>query len=340
MIPQEIAGEGEAEEALEHEHHGGQHRHLRQSHGRRLEQARAFLEERLELEEAKADFSRPVGIPLAALNWLVCPDCRESLVLESDQIRSGQIISGALTCPHCGRVLPVEDGILMVSPAPDAHKNFSSFDRFIDQTNQPLMQAISQSVRLMKSRVAKYQRPVRTFLDAGSGFGFFLRYTYDLIPDHSLYFAVDHNPMRHRFLKSVLASMPEQKNIALLCCDYGDIPLRSGSIDQIIDFGGSNDYSWIVPGFLMERLDWLTHEKSTALYLNRSYDRISFDSSIQPECRGYLYEEAILSNLKKLGYAIRERYRMDFTTPLQATNPFMNDRDQMYRLWLYLEKQR
>lgn len=27
----------------------------------------------------------------------------------------------------------------------------------------------------------------------------------------------------------------------------------------------------------------------------------SFDSSIQPECRGYLYEEAILSNLKKLG---------------------------------------
>lgn len=36
----------------------------------------------------------------------------------------------------------------------------------------------------------------------------------------------------------------------------------------------------------------------------------------------------------------RERYRMDFTTPLQATNPFMNDRDQMYRLWLYLEKQR
>lgn len=158
---------------------------------RRLEQARAFLEERLELEEAKADFSRPVGIPLAALNWLVCPDCRESLVLESDQIRSGQIISGALTCPHCGRVLPVEEGILMVSPAPDAHKNFSSFD-----------------------------------------------------------------------------------------------------------------------------------------------------SSIQPECRGYLYEEAILSNLKKLGYAIRERYRMDFTTPLQATNPFMNDRDQMYRLWLYLEKQR
>ena len=47
--------------------------------------------------------------------------------------------------------------------------------------------------------------------------------------------------MRHRFLKSVLVSMPEQKNIALLCCDYGDIPLRSGSIDQIIDFGGSND---------------------------------------------------------------------------------------------------
>ena len=90
----------------------------------------------------------------------------------------------------------------------------------------------------------------------------------------------------------------------------------------------------------MERLDWLTHEKSTALYLNQSYDRISFDSSIQPECRDHLYEEAILSNLKKLGYAIRERYRMDFTTPLQATNPFMNVRDQMYRLWLYLGKQR
>ena len=50
--------------------------------------------------------------------------------------------------------------------------------------------------------------------------------------------------------------------------------------------------------------------------------------------------ELLAYNLEKEGYAIRERYRMDFTTPLQATNPFMNDRDQMYRLWLYLEKQR
>ena len=50
----------------------------------------------------------------------------------------------------------------------------------------------------------------------------------------------------------------------------------------------------------MERLDWLTHEKSTALYLNQSYDRISFDSSIQPDFVGLVAEENNLSKVKKL----------------------------------------
>ena len=29
---------------------------------------------------------------------------------------------------------------------------------------------------------------------------------------------------------------------------------------------------------------------------------------------------------------------MDFTQRLKATNAFMDDKDQIYRLWIYLEK--
>lgn len=305
----------------------------------RLTHAKHFVESFIEPEKTGEPAAlRPFGVPLSALSWLVCPHCRGPLTLESNQIEANQIINGSFSCPQCRTSWKVENGIFMVSPNPDAYKNFSSFDLFLDQSNQALMQAIAQNVRWLKSCINKYRRPVRTCLDAGSGFGFFLRHTYDLIPDHCLYFAMDHDPMRHQFLRNALASRPEVKNVVLLCCRYEDIPLRAGSIDQIIDYGGSNDYSWTTPGFLLDLLDWLTHEHSSVLYLNRSYDKIPFDSPIDVACRGYLYEDAILKDLKKLGYSIREKLRMDFTQRLKATNAFMDDKDQIYRLWIYLEK--
>ena len=306
----------------------------------RLTGARRYIEDCLSSPSCPAERTqvRPFGVPLSALSLLSCPCCHGSLELESNQIEAGQIINGSFTCSQCEHVFPIKDGILFLSPAEAAHRNFSSFDRFWDQSNTALMQAIYQNVRWMKSRISQTHRPVRTYLEAGSGFGFFLRYTYDLLGDHALYIAVDHDPMRHQVLKNVLAARPEKKQVVLLCCDYTSIPLKSGSIDQIIDFGGSNDYSWTTPGFLMDILDHFTHERSSALYLNRSYDRIPFDSSIDLSCRKYLYEEPILENFKKLGYKVREKLRMEFTQHLKATNAFMNDKDQIYRLWLYLEK--
>lgn len=50
---------------------------------------------------------------------LICPECvttQSSLSLETDRIEEDDILEGRLTCPECGQVYPIRDGIAVVVP--------------------------------------------------------------------------------------------------------------------------------------------------------------------------------------------------------------------------------
>jgi uncharacterized protein YbaR (Trm112 family)/SAM-dependent methyltransferase len=55
------------------------------------------------------------------LNMLICPACLpEETVLHGRIVKEEKedILEGTLSCPHCGRAYPIEDGIAFLDPAP------------------------------------------------------------------------------------------------------------------------------------------------------------------------------------------------------------------------------
>ncbi|MDD3253626.1 MAG: MerR family transcriptional regulator [Lachnospiraceae bacterium] len=306
----------------------------------RLNRARNFIEEKLESFSSRPPARQTaMGISLSLLPLLACPHCQSHLLLQSNRIDMGMVITGEFTCPDCGYSLQVKDGILIADSTEEILNSYSSYDNFITEADPNLMLSILQNVKWMKPYL--YQSPckMKVILELGSGFGFFLRGTYEMIPDDALYIAVDCDIRRHLFLQKALQNCSCRKNIILICCNFENIPIKKNSVDQLIDFGATTDLAWCKKAFALELADAYTHPGTSCIFANRVYEKFHARSPVPPMLRQNLEEAAILSNITRLGYHIIKKERLDFLNQLQPSNQFMNMEDQVYRLMLYLQKE-
>lgn len=303
-----------------------------------LSRAQSFIEERLSRLEHPPESPAPFGIDLSLLPLLSCPHCGGSLSLQSTMIEQNQVLSGTLTCTSCRHTLQIRDGILIADASEVAYRSFTSYDHFITQADPNLMASILQNVRWMRRYLYKKHTPGQVILELGSGFGFFLRNTLDLIPEDAVYIAIDYDSNRHLFLKQALQTCSCRKNINLICCNLDNMPLKPGIADQIIDFGTATDLAWYRPVFTLELADRYAHANTSCLFAGRAYERFHFDSPVKPEFRKYLEEKNILSKIEELNYRIVQKEKLDFLDRLLPANQFMNGEDVVYKVLLYLEK--
>ena len=305
-----------------------------------LNRARSFLDQKLEsLSYAQPASADRAGISLNLIPLLACPHCQSQLLLQSNCIEQGMILSGTFICPDCAYRLEVADGILIATSTEKVINSYDSYDSFIAEADPNQMVSILQNIKWMKSYLYKDIPDLKVILELGSGFGFFLRNTYEMIPDNAIYLAVDYDIRRHRFLQKALRRCSCHKNIVLLCCSYEDIPIRKHTVDQLIDFGASTDLAWYRNAFALDLADPYTHPGTSCIFVNRLYDFFSFHSPVEPALRQNLQEKTVLSKIQQLGYQIQKRDRLEFLDKLQPSNQFMDSEDQIYRLMLYMKKQ-
>lgn len=304
-----------------------------------LKQAKTFIEERMEGLSPEPEEPPIFGASLNILPYLACPHCGGQLMLKSTMVEQGKIVDGSFTCPACHYVLDIREGILTAKLSGEVDRNFPSFDCFITQAEPNLMASILQNVKWMKQYRQQNTVPARVILEVGSGFGFFLRETCNLLSDDVLYFAVDNDINRHLFLKKALQNSSCTKNIVLLCCDIHEIPLKPHIVDQVIDFGTATDLAWYRPEFTLDIIDRYTHKDTDCIFANRAYEKFDFSSPIKPESRKYLEEKYILEKIESLHYRIIKKERMDFLDQLQPSTRYMNRKDKIYKLLCYMKKE-
>lgn len=304
-----------------------------------LNLAKSFLEKKLEsLSQLPPPDQIKTGVSLSLLPLLACPHCHSQLLLQSNCIEQGLILSGTFICPGCGYTLEVSDGILEARSPEQVINSYSSYDHFITDADPNLMVSILQNVKWMKPYLYQGTPNVKVIMELGSGFGFFLRNTCDMIPDDAVYIAVDYDIRRHRFLQKALQNCSCRKNIVLLCCEFGEIPICPHAVDQLIDFGATTDLAWYRPDFALELTDIYTHPGTSCIFVNRLYDKFPFHSPVAPPLRKNLLEKTVLSKIQQLGYQIIKKDRLEFLDKLQPSNRFMDEEDQIYRLMLYMQK--
>ena len=273
----------------------------------KLSEIKLKLEEKMQqLSKEGAKSKCKIGIDIKALALFRCLKCQEELMLSDGNIVNNQIIHGKLSC-NCGEEYAIKSGILIVDN-PDRQGQFKdqySYDyvrEYINVTDTEFLDNIYRTLQWIESKVDFTKFNNKIILELGFGMGIFLRYIYDSLPEDCLYIAVDHDINRHNLVKSMLEMAGCKRNIMFICSDFLKIPIKEKSIDVLVDFSGTTNYSFQSSDFLLESVDGYVKDKASLVGAYILFKNFSVNSLIEEKYRKNFMIKGIKEGILKLKY--------------------------------------
>jgi len=245
-----------------------------------------------------------IGVDISVLKLFKCVKCHGELSIQNGVINNNQIIEGQLKC-HCGAIYPVEKGILTI--ASHDHGPYTQFDQnyiraYINLTDYHYLDNVYKSIAWVRKKINSNDFQKKVILELGSGVGFFLRNIYHELPDDSIYIAVDHHVARHTFLKTMLESTGLQRRIIFICSDFLEIPIKDQSVDILLDFSGTSNYSFDHSDFLLEATNQYIKENAYLIGSYILFKNFSANSLILDNYRKNFTLHHVQERLKALQY--------------------------------------
>ena len=267
-----------------------------------LNRFREKLEDKIEeLSKIECIDNFKIGIDIEALKLFSCLNCGKELVLSDGIITNNQVMEGNLKCT-CGEKYKIEDGILVVGSV-QAGTNLDIIE-YVNSTDSEYLDNVYSGLEYMNKKIQFEELSNKIILEIGSGTGFFLRNIYNDLPDNSIYIAVDHDLNRHKFLKSMLQKSDHKKKIIFLCCDFLKMPIKANSVDVLVDFTGTSNYSFEHEEFLLDLIDKPIKREVLLMAAYITFSNFSIDTDIEEKLRRNFVLKNIRNNILNLKYNI------------------------------------
>lgn len=260
-----------------------------------LDQQIAQFERQRDIEQFK------MGVDIAWISKLRCPACHGVLSIIEGAIKGNQLMDGVLGCV-CQYTLHVEDGILIDHRddlLPYHHFDSDFIGRYISETSPDYLDNIQKGIEWAKSKIALNSLQSKVVLELGSGLGFFMRNIYTSLPDDCLYIAVDYDMGRHRFLKRLLERADNKKQVLFICADFTNMPILHESIDVIVDFSGTSNYSFEHETFLLTLIQPFLKKDTLLLGSYILFKRFSSKGQITESLRKNFRFESVRAEISK-----------------------------------------
>lgn len=245
-----------------------------------------------------------MGINLRNLDIFKCLRCSSSLGLSQGTIDNNQIVDGRLKC-NCGVEYEIWDGILINSNRLDKHKisfDYNYIEEYINLTDIRYLDNIYKGMELVYKKIEFDKLENKKILELGTGMGFFLRHIYKDLPVDSVYIAIDNDLGRHKFLKGVLELIGCDKNIIFICSDFTEIPIEGKSIDILVDYSGTSNYSFENEEFLLGLTDKYVKESAQLIGAYILFKNFRHNSKIDNQYRKNFVLTNVKAEIKSLGY--------------------------------------
>ncbi|GAA0179595.1 methyltransferase domain-containing protein [Clostridium sediminicola] len=278
-----------------------------------------------------------LGVDLSALNILKCLKCGEKLTLSEGQILDNSIIDGKLKC-DCGEEYSIEAGILIVN---NTHKQshfkmgFDYINEYISETDVDYLDNIYKSIEWMSKRISGEFYKNKILLELGSGSGFNLRNLYDELPQECLYIAVDHDIGRHKFLKAMLESTGRKSNILFICADFLEIPINDKSIDVLMDYWGTSNYSFDNEEFLLNKIEHYCKDNCSLLASYAIFKNFSANSILENKYRKNYSLQNIKKNIENLKFKKIDDKALDYLERGGKYENFFVEGEKVYSYMYY-----
>jgi len=251
------------------------------------------LLEKINHLESVTLLSHPTGVPIDFLPQLECPFCNKPLQLAKASIENNMIINGDLNC-DCGTHWKILHGVLTekqlisnlndVSPDEVLERNIHLKTRYYKSTSSKFLDFIFQGIEWQRQRLTELLTPNSIILEPGIGIGVALSNFYDHLPDDIKYIGVDNNFERILFTKTLFEKEYNPTRLIYICCSFNNIPIKSNSIDFVVDYTGSFNYNskneiWLtetLKNLLKENAYWL----GSFLFYSKNSDLLNYPEQV------------------------------------------------------------
>lgn len=173
-------------------------------------------------------------------------------------------------------------------------------------------------------------------MEIGSGIGFFLNNIYDDLSENTTYISVDLNFDSQVFLKKRLESKGIQKNMVFICSDFKEMPVKTNSVDILIDYLTSSNFAFRNKDFLIENLEKYLKKESALLSGYIIFEKFKKNSRIKSDFKKYLILKNIESKLFEMNYKVLSQKQLpsffidgelgkyeDFTVPGEVISTYL-----------------
>lgn len=213
-----------------------------------IEEALDFIyKKEKEYEKKTSNENYKIGLPLNFLYILKCPDCGNSLNLNTSSIDNNKIYNGSLEC-NCGYKAQIENGIIIIPGSTEIElddPNKSLEEKYTDEISPEISGIYEKTINFLKKEIKNENTDKKLFLEIKIGLGWFFSYFKDNFEDEDSFYIIS-DPIINNlsYFKKELEKQKIFNNVIFISGDFSKIPLKDESIDYVFDIAGSTNYSF------------------------------------------------------------------------------------------------
>lgn len=278
-----------------------------------MEKAKKKLNKKImELKAKNKNNNIRIGIDLSVLSLFTCPNCNHELKLSAQEVKENQVLEGDLSC-RCGESLQIKDGIIYSTNYENTPEMIEEnhIEDYIKNTDSDFIDKSYESLEWLTREFINQETTDKVIMEPGSGYGHFLRHIYHELDEESVYICIDKDPNLNKLLKKLLENTGEKKNIIFITAELPQIPIKENSIDVLVDFTGTSDYSFQNEDFLPESLDFYVKKEAVYLASFIIYERFGSNSVVSLPYRQNFNYKNIRNKIFDLNFEINKEYKSE-----------------------------
>lgn len=207
-----------------------------------------------DLEDYNYDIGQgtQTGLPIKALDLLICPDCGRALNLGNASLNSRYIFEGILRC-SCGYHAEIKNGILRTKQSKsDQNRGYDKpyITRFTYKpVSSQFVTYLEKSCDYIGDRLKKMDLKDKVVLESHVNAACFLYKHHQYVDSSCTYILIDKYPEILELYKSYIDSLRLDLDIVYIADATMNWPIKHGKVNVIIDAGSANVHSlyWPTP---------------------------------------------------------------------------------------------
>ena len=203
-------------------------------------------DELLANESLNEDEIKQIGVPLSMVSLLQCPLCKGSLNFSNTDMSQTQIMNAEISC-NCGYHAEIKNGIFTTPNTNQSKYDHADVSREIyNDIPDILISLYQKSYYWMENQLDSVANQGAVVMETHLNDYFYLQNALDIIQkNHCRLVLIDKFPEILEMYKSVLERKGlKDVEVLFIASDGTNLPVRSDSVDVLIDFFSSNEHQF------------------------------------------------------------------------------------------------